>query len=159
MINFSFYCQSEFMQECPIWIYSLYSFLWYSKLLLLFSLSRFCNFIINFFIDGTRFDSLQGNSKYFDSSDIKKVAISFFIIPDLMKSKDRFCLFIWLIISLSTHRPVLLFLEIHNVMSYLKFCKSQSFIKGIFCIFASGLQLYQKRDSGTGVFLWILRNF
>ena len=23
----------------------------------------------------------------------------------------------------------------------------------------TGLQLYQKRDSGTGVFLWILRNF
>ena len=24
---------------------------------------------------------------------------------------------------------------------------------------AWGLQLYEKRDSGTGVFLWILRNF
>ena len=31
--------------------------------------------------------------------------------------------------------------------------------KGVFKNFAWGLQLYEKRDSGTGVFLWLLWNF
>ena len=42
------------------------------------------------------------------------------------------------------------------------FIKKETLAQVFFCEFAKflrGLQLYWKRDSGTGVFLWILRNF
>ena len=43
--------------------------------------------------------------------------------------------------------------------NFAKFTGKHLFRSLLFKKFALGLQLYEKRDSGTGVFLWILRNF
>ena len=58
------------------------------------------------------------------------------------------------IINLYLRVYILIFVAVNKNSHTEVFCK-----KGVLRNFVSGLQLYQKRNSGTGVFLWILLNF